>query len=202
MIVSLLNFWYDPVMNTHSSTIKSQMTANDVVEFCTELEKQSIEFWLDGGWGVDALLGKQTRPHGDLDLIIQGKDVAALRALFKERDYTLIQRDDTSDLNFKYGDTQGRQVDVIVIVFDEKGNGIYGPIENGEMNPAGSFAGRGTIGDYPVKCVSAEYVIKFRTGYELRDSDYQDMVAVCKKFNIEFPEDHRRMMERFDVTLS
>ncbi|MGH8515394.1 MAG: nucleotidyltransferase domain-containing protein [Gammaproteobacteria bacterium] len=29
-----------------------------------------------GGWGIDALLGAQTRPHKDLDLLIRLEDVA------------------------------------------------------------------------------------------------------------------------------
>jgi hypothetical protein len=27
--------------------------------------------WLDGGWGVDALVGEQTREHEDLNLIVR-----------------------------------------------------------------------------------------------------------------------------------
>jgi lincosamide nucleotidyltransferase A/C/D/E len=30
--------------------------------------------WLDGGWGVDALLGYRSRPHQDLDLVIARDD--------------------------------------------------------------------------------------------------------------------------------
>jgi lincosamide nucleotidyltransferase A/C/D/E len=48
------------------------------------LEKLGIEIWVDGGWGVDALLGEQTRPHKDLDIAIQQKDVPQLR--FKKPD--------------------------------------------------------------------------------------------------------------------
>ncbi|MBE1497367.1 lincosamide nucleotidyltransferase A/C/D/E [Amycolatopsis lexingtonensis] len=38
--------------------------------------------WLAGGWGIDALLGRQTREHGDLDLLHRAKqEPAVLRAL-------------------------------------------------------------------------------------------------------------------------
>ena len=33
------------------------MTATDVVEVLDRLDAASLEAWLDGGWGVDALLG-------------------------------------------------------------------------------------------------------------------------------------------------
>lgn len=35
------------------------------------LESQSVQFWLAGGWGVDALVGRQTRRHKDLDVVIE-----------------------------------------------------------------------------------------------------------------------------------
>jgi Aminoglycoside-2''-adenylyltransferase len=36
------------------------------------------------GWGIDALLGKQTRPHHDLDLVVERKDVVGIPAVFPE----------------------------------------------------------------------------------------------------------------------
>jgi len=38
------------------------MNIADVIDLYTQLENLGIEVWLDGGWGVDALLGEQTRP--------------------------------------------------------------------------------------------------------------------------------------------
>ncbi|MDP2669540.1 MAG: hypothetical protein Q8O99_00575 [bacterium] len=51
------------------------MTSKDVIGFYSQLENLGIKIWIDGGRGVDALLGKQTRPHGDLDIALQQKDV-------------------------------------------------------------------------------------------------------------------------------
>ena len=63
------------------------MTAADVISLYSELEKLKIKIWVDGGWGVDALLGEQTRPHQDFDIAIQQKDVPRLRQLLQERGY-------------------------------------------------------------------------------------------------------------------
>jgi len=38
-------------------------------EISTLSEKIGIEFWLRGGWAIDFLLGKITRPHDDIDII-------------------------------------------------------------------------------------------------------------------------------------
>jgi lincosamide nucleotidyltransferase A/C/D/E len=44
-----------------------EMTAQDAIEIVQLFEQNAIEVYVDGGWGVDALLGKQTRTHADLD---------------------------------------------------------------------------------------------------------------------------------------
>ena len=66
------------------------MSAEDVVEVVRLLEGLGIDVWLDGGWGVDALLGTQTRPHDDLDLVVQLEDVPKLRAALLDRGYILV----------------------------------------------------------------------------------------------------------------
>jgi lincosamide nucleotidyltransferase A/C/D/E len=47
------------------------MSAADVLDVTSRLEAAGISFWLDGGWGVDALVGRETRPHSDLDLVVR-----------------------------------------------------------------------------------------------------------------------------------
>lgn len=46
------------------------MDANAVQVVLAQLHKAAIRAWLDGGWGVDALLGRQTRTHADVDVVI------------------------------------------------------------------------------------------------------------------------------------
>ena len=58
---------------------KSGMNSADVINLYTTLEKLGVEIWVDGGWGVDALLGEQTHPHKDLDIAIGQKKVLILR---------------------------------------------------------------------------------------------------------------------------
>ena len=166
--------------------------AEDVIKLFELLGSEGIEAWLDGGWGVDALLGRQTRPHADVDIVIQEKDVPRLRSLLEERGYLDVERDDTSLWNFVLGDAQGHEVDVHAIVLDRHGNGIYGPAERGVMFPAASLTGKGHINEYSVKCISPEYVVKFHSGYELKEKDFQDVSALCQKFGIALPEEYAR----------
>lgn len=50
------------------------MSPAEVIEALEVLAAGRIAVWLDGGWGVHALLGEQTRPHRDLDLVISRPD--------------------------------------------------------------------------------------------------------------------------------
>jgi hypothetical protein len=64
-----------------------KITANDVLEIIQLFELHRIDLHIDGGWGVDALLGRQTRTHADLDIAVEHKDVAQIRAMLEARGY-------------------------------------------------------------------------------------------------------------------
>lgn len=163
------------------------MTVNDVTELYIKLEAKGIQIWIDGGWGVDALLGEQTRHHEDLDIIVESKYVNELCRLLEAQGYRGVPRADTCPWNFVLDDDRGHQVDFHVIDLDATGNGVYG--ETGWAYPSESLTGSGKIGGYPVKCIAPEYVVKFRTGFKLRDRDYHDVAALCERFGIEYPPD-------------
>jgi lincosamide nucleotidyltransferase A/C/D/E len=166
------------------------MNSADVVGLYTQLDNLRIAIWLDGGWAVDALLGEQTRPHDDVDIVIQQKDLPKLRELLERQGYEDAPREDTRPWNFVLGDNHGRLVDVHVITLDTQGNGIYGPVERGEMYPKASLTGIGVLEGHTVKCISPEYLIKFHTGYKPREKDFKDVLALCVRFGIDLPEEY------------
>ncbi|MGH2582869.1 MAG: nucleotidyltransferase domain-containing protein [Anaerolineales bacterium] len=171
---------------------KPDTSAQDVITLYQDLEAIGIDIWIDGGWGVDALLEKQTREHEDVDIVIEQKDVRALRKFLEVRGFTDVPRDDTSDWNFVLGDQNGRLVDVHSIVFDEHGNGLYGPVDKGVMYPAESLTGQGTIAGHSVRCISPDWMVKFHSRYELDENDFQDVSALCEKFGIPLPDEFAR----------
>ena len=64
------------------------MTADSVLDIYTRLKENDITIWIDGGWSVDALIGKQTREHDDLDIAVHHIDNAKLRKLLETNGYT------------------------------------------------------------------------------------------------------------------
>ena len=146
------------------------MTAQDVIAFIELLTPHHIDVCIDGGWGVDALLGRQTRIHADLDIALQHKDVALIRALLEARGYSDVLRDDTRECNFVLGDDEGHLIDFHSYTFDSSGYIIFG-VEY----PYDSLKGSGIINGYPVRCITPEWMVKFHTGYTIDEDDYHDV---------------------------
>jgi lincosamide nucleotidyltransferase A/C/D/E len=171
------------------------MTAASALDIYNYFEANSIVIWIDGGWAVDAALEKQTRIHGDIDIVIQEKDLPLMRRLLEARGYEDVPRDDTRPHNFVLGDNRGHQVDVHAIVLDKQGNGIYGPPENGDMWPAASLKGKGTIAGQKVRSITPDQLVEFHTGYEVDEDDYHDVRLLCEKFGIKIPADYAKFMQ-------
>lgn len=76
------------------------MSAQDVLALYDLFKSQGIKIWLDGGWAVDALLGEQTRTHGDIDIVIQEKGLLQIRELLEAHGYSDVPAEDTRLYNF------------------------------------------------------------------------------------------------------
>jgi lincosamide nucleotidyltransferase A/C/D/E len=178
------------------SCYRERMTSADVLDLYRTMFATDVAMWIDGGWGVDALLGEQTRFHKDLDIAIEERHVPMLFEVLSARRYTKVKAEDARPWNFVLGDENGKEVDVHGIVLDENGNGQYGPAENGEFYPAASLTGSGLIAGQTVRCISAEWAVKFHSGYELKEKDFRDVTALCQKFGIGLPATYERFKGR------
>lgn len=161
------------------------MQQQEVIDLYNQLENIGIKIWIDGGWAVDALLGRQTRPHKDLDVAIQWRDVPKLREFLAGKGYKQIKED--SKWNFVLADESGREIDVHAFVYDNNGN-----IVDGIMYPADSLTGAGTINGQTVRCISPEYMVKFLAPWIHKHPEkYSPAVSdLCTKFNINLPEEY------------
>jgi lincosamide nucleotidyltransferase A/C/D/E len=167
------------------------MAADHVVQLLDRLEQAGIDVWLDGGWGVDALLSAQTREHDDLDLVASLSDARPLIETLALEGYEHVAG--ALSTNFVLLDDVGRQVDVHPVAFTETGDGVY-RMQNGEdwIYPASGFSGEGRVLGRAVRCLTAETQVLCHTGYELHDSDYHDMHALRDRFGVALLADHDR----------
>jgi len=163
------------------------MTSSSLVQLLQLLDEASIEVWLDGGWGVDALLEKQSRPHKDVDIVLRIADVPKLLELLARKGFTI--REGTPPTSFVLADSSGLEVDVHAVVFDAGGNGVY-RMQNGQdwVYPAEGFTGQGVVAGRSVRCLSpAVQVLCHAHGYTPTEKDCRDMELLQRRFGVALP---------------
>lgn len=175
------------------------VTSEDVINIYKRFTDQGIRIWLTGGWGIDALLGKQTRQHKDLDVLMLVDDVAPmqerlaregyqLKELWSENLWTVDTKGGKTDTAFVLRDPEGRELDVHAMRLDDQGNALPAwNVDAGFFFKPHDLAGMGTIDGYPVSCQSAENQIACHTGYLLPDYQWNDLAQLAAKFGLEIP---------------
>jgi lincosamide nucleotidyltransferase A/C/D/E len=186
------------------------MLAETVVMLYTLLQKHGVQIWIDGGWGIDALLQQQTRPHKDLDALVQFDDLATMADLLAERGFTVKQiwpenhwvsheshlrlvgretpRGNEVATAFVLRNDTGHELDFHVLKFNERGYGIAAWNSNLTF-PPDALEGRGVIVDTPVRCLSAQMQMTTHTGYALQAKDLQDLRYLHECFGIAYLEE-------------
>ena len=167
------------------------MTSKYVVDLYTQLEKIGIKIWIDGGWSVDALLGKQLRAHKDLDIAIQWKDVPRLREVLAVQGYKQVRED--SQWNFVLADDKEHEIDVHTFIYDDKGD-----VVEGVMYPAESLTGAGTIDGHTIRCISPKYMVEFLAPWihKWPDKYLEAISELCKKYRIELPKECEKFVKQ------
>lgn len=54
------------------------LNLEQLIALMLTFDMAEARMWLAGGWAVDAIVGKKTPPHGDVDLSVNRTDVAAV----------------------------------------------------------------------------------------------------------------------------
>jgi lincosamide nucleotidyltransferase A/C/D/E len=159
------------------------ISEDTVVELLKKAEKIGVDVWIAGGWGVDALVGYQTRPHNDLDFFIQKKDKIAFTELLKS-----VGFEENLDYNMEDNPIWCNTLNGIVDLH------LFEIVETGTWRiqkqtfPSNIFSGKGSIGGITVCCLTVEAQVEYRRGYELREKDVLDVLLLCKIFALPVPE--------------
>ena len=162
------------------------ISTTDVIQIVQFLEESGISIWLDGGWGVDALLGEQTRPHDDLDVVIGLEQAEATCRALAPLGFAV--HDDERPTRFVLRDPIDRRIDVHTVTFDAQGGGIQ-ILQDGTVwrYPPEGFGGGGTVGGRPVRCLTAEVQVRCHLGYEPDETDRHDLARLRARFGVELP---------------
>lgn len=164
-----------------------KITQQDAIELIDRIEAIGIEVVVDGGWGVDALLGRQTRPHLDLDIALPASDASLIRALTIDMGFEQIPTADTWEHNWVVQDGQLRRIDIHTYELDHTGRNI-----GGLAYEAHHLIGHGTIGERAVRCIPVDVMIDFHLGYDQDEGDFLDVLALCEAFDRPLPAEFER----------
>jgi lincosamide nucleotidyltransferase A/C/D/E len=165
------------------------MTGERALEIIAALEAHGVNASVDGGWGVDALIGHQTRPHEDLDLVVSLQDVNAIKCALNPFGYAVSE--DHLPVRFVMRDKRGSQLDFHTVTFDERGGGVQ-QLPGGDSflyPPEGFICGQ--IAGQPVPCISAEVQVLCHLGYEPTSRDAHDVLLLCERFELPVPSVYR-----------
>jgi lincosamide nucleotidyltransferase A/C/D/E len=151
------------------------VTGEDVLEILAAL--QGFDVCVGGGWGIDALVGRQTRPHDDLDLMHREEQEPRILEALAARGFveTLSWR----PVRFVVTGPGGREIDLHPLRYAQDGSAEQSSLTPGEpfRYPASCFV-TGTILGATVPCLSAEQQVFFHQGYEPRERDLHDLALL------------------------
>ena len=162
------------------------MRSQDVREIVHHLRVAGVRVWLDGGWGVDALIGHQTRDHDDLDLVIPLGESDLARRTLTALGFEIVEDEPT--LCFVARDAGDRRVDVHTVAFDDEGGALQRQ-EDGTFwrYPPEGFSGLGWVDGREVACLSAEVQVLCHLNYEPDETDRRDMELLAGSYGITLP---------------
>jgi len=162
------------------------MSASDVLHVLTCLERAGVAAWLDGGWGVDALVGEETRPHDDLDLVIALEASDRTQEAMSALGFSLSE--DERPTRFVMRDSCDRRIDFHTVVFDQYRGGIQ-HLQDGTSYryPPEGFTGSGLVDGRPMCCLTPEVQVECHLGYAPDGNDYHDMRLLHVHFGIALP---------------
>ncbi len=160
------------------------MRADDVLSVMERFHQAGVQLYIGGGWGVDALLGEQTREHTDLDISFNAQDEERVIYCLEALGFAIVE--DQRPTRFVMRDRVDRSVDLHPVTFDATGAGIQTGFDGILSYPADGF-GAGTIAGCSVPCFTAEQQVRFHSDYQPGEKDRHDMHLLRERFGVRLP---------------
>jgi lincosamide nucleotidyltransferase A/C/D/E len=155
--------------------MKQTMPADRALALWRMLSEAGADVWVDGGWGVDALQGRQTRAHGDLDLGVARTDLALVVELLGRVGFAVIDRR-YEQVTVRLADGDGQRVDLHPSTPLDGGGTEQLDFDGNRYFIPPAVAGR--IDGHPVRCMPLEAQLRAHSGYELRQQDLHDLALL------------------------
>lgn len=155
------------------------LSAEEAAGLCRGLDAYGVRFWVIGGWGVDALLRRETRAHKDLDVLVLLDDLPALRRMLDADGFTqkLVWEEsqwvDGAPTAFVAADARGRELDVHVVEAGPDGRLVQR--YDSPWPLPDTITAHGVVAGLDVNCVSRQTQVAMHTGYPLPAGHVRDV---------------------------
>lgn len=159
------------------------MQASEVLILVGALDDLGVVCWLDGGWGVDSLLGEQTREHSDLDLVVGRGDVDRVVGHLTSQGYEVIR--DWLPTSIAFRDRAGREVDLHPVDLTAEGGGDQVLQDGSTWHYSAPV--EGVIGGRSVLCAPPRDQLLMHRGYDPRPVDLVDVRRIAERFALRAP---------------
>jgi len=163
----------------------------ELVLVVESFENMGLPYWLAGGWGVDALVQRQTRRHKDIDIIIEDfeHNEPKARQAFLALGFDHVKMDQGGmwmPWRSNFEDRAGHRIELLAIdwahlrdVFAlaaERPNPTSTKDLTGEVLTVGMLNGR------PIPCLTRNAQLLFHTGFPLEDAGTTDVSLLHTEF--------------------
>ena len=150
----------------------------EVLAVLADLDRAGCRTWVGGGWGVDALVGRQTRDHRDLDLAVDAAHEGEALAVLARRGYRVTT--DWRPVRVELVAPGRGWVDVHAVTFpdDGSGHGRQPGLDGTWFDYPPEALGHGRLGGRRVPCLTRDQQLLFHQGYRPRAVDLHDLALL------------------------
>lgn len=166
------------------------MGATDVLSVLDLLDQAGISCWLVGGWGVDALVGRQTRRHLDVDVALEGRFLEQALSSLEGAGFVAVQQEGFPawmPTMVILRDKPRRRVELMPVDISGPPPGEDGHPVVSRFRYAPESITTGTVNGRPVACLSPRVQLMLRTNYTPRASDRHDVRVLMEHCRLSAP---------------
>jgi lincosamide nucleotidyltransferase A/C/D/E len=178
--------------------------AKSVLHIFRLLEESGVPVWLDGGWGIDALLKRETREHRDLDLIVPVECLNAVELVLGDVGFLKDGHHTEMPARFVLRNSEELQIDIHPVTFKPDGSAEHFYfVEDADaqnlypyVHSAAGLSGVGMINGRIVRCTTAAEQIRQRVDRRYSpwaqarisangvSADLEDIISLQQEFGI------------------
>lgn len=157
---------------------KEITTKENLMDVLDLLDRLNIKYWIDGGWGVDILLGKQNRVHRDIDVNFDGKYSDLLLEVLEKRGYAITT--DWRPARIELYHPELGYLDIHPFVLNGNGTAKQADLNGGWYSFEETYFSEAAFEGRIISCMSVQAQRLFHSGYEQREVDVIDMKNLVK----------------------